>query len=322
MIPASTPTVSVIIPTHNRAHLLPRALDSVLSQGFADLEVLVVDDGSTDGTAELMKRYDDPRVRYLVQPQNQGVSAARNRGMREARGRFLALLDSDDEWMPDKLAAQVVFLEDADAKVGAVYTGVETIDPNGERHAHLPQHRGDLFDVLLVRNVLHGAPSNILMRREVIDEVGFFDEAIPAIEDYDYFLRLAKRYHIEMIDRPLARYYDAWVSDRKSLNLRENFEARNYFYRKHRVDLERAGVAEAFWRETQVRYALNARQEARRTLRRRPLAVGSYLRVFESFAISLACLARRGRRRWGWAQRRVGKVESTASERVQHEHAA
>lgn len=295
--------VSVVIPTHNRAHLLPRALESVLGQTFTDLEVLVVDDGSTDRTSEVMATYTDPRVRYLVQPENRGVSAARNRGFREARGQFIALLDSDDEWMPEKLEAQVALLRDADDKIGAVYTGVETVDPLGQRHVHLPQHRGDLYGELITRNVMHGAPSNILMRRQVLEEVGYFDEEIPAIEDYDYFLRLSKAFHIEIIERPLSRYYDVHDQVRKSLNLRENYDARNYFFRKHQADLQRAGVAEQFLRETQVRYARNARQDARRNLRRRPLELRSYGRVLQSFSISVACLARRLRR---WTQVRLG----------------
>ena len=144
------PTVSVIIPTYNRAHLLPRALESVLAQTFEDLEVLVVDDGSTDGTEAVVTGYDD-RVRYLRQPQNAGVSAARNRGLREARGEFVAFLDSDDEWFPEKLARQVERFRELPDRVGLLYCGVQFgRRPDREDWTFRPKHRGDVYETMLL----------------------------------------------------------------------------------------------------------------------------------------------------------------------------
>jgi glycosyltransferase involved in cell wall biosynthesis len=249
------PVVSVIIPTYNRADLLPRALNSVLQQTFVDFEVLVVDDGSTDKTAALMAKYQerDDRVRYLDQPQNAGVSAARNRGLREARGVFMAFLDSDDEWLPYKLERQVALFQRLSERVGLIYGGVENVGPGGERNIHTPRHRGDIRSTLLERNVIHGT-SGVTLRRATVERVGFFDEGIPAVEDYDYWLRVAKEYEVDFISEPLIRYYEPDDVERKTLNTTENLEARAWLYRTHGADMRRAGTAHRFLLESARRY--------------------------------------------------------------------
>ena len=188
-----SPIVSIVIPTYNREHLLSRALDSVLAQTLGDFEVLVVDDGSTDETAVLMAEYEarDERIRYFIQPQNAGVSAARNRGLREARGEFIAFLDSDDEWMPEKLERQTELLQVLPERFGLVYTGVESVFSNGSR-VDLPKYRGHIYHEMLRKNVVHGGGSNVMLRRSAVERAGFFDEGIPAIEDYDYWIRVTQ----------------------------------------------------------------------------------------------------------------------------------
>lgn len=241
------PVVTVIIPTYNRAHLLSRALDSVLAQTFEDFEVLVVDDGSTDDTAALMAEYvaRDERVRYLVQPRNAGVSAARNRGLREARGAYIAFLDSDDEWLPTKLERQVDRFEVLPEDVGLVYGGVENVGADGERTVHTPEHRGDLFQTLLRKNVIHGT-SGVMLRRAAAVRAGFFDEEIPAIEDWEYWLRVLPHFDVDFVAEPLTRYHDPHGVERKSLNTGENLDARDYLYRKHGAAMRRAGTAHLF----------------------------------------------------------------------------
>ena len=245
------PSVSVVIPTYNRARLLPRALDSVLAQTFGNLEVLVIDDGSTDGTTALMARYHDPRVRYLVQPANAGVSAARNRGMREARGEWIAFLDSDDEWLPDKLQRQLARshelagLGEADTNVGMIYCGFERISDDGTHAVRIPTCRGDIYADLLVNNVISGTPG-VMIRRAVVATAGFFDETIAAIEDYDYWLRVARFHHIDFVAEPLVRFHDHGGNGRKSAQVRENLSARAHFHRKHAAALAEARVAHLF----------------------------------------------------------------------------
>lgn len=241
------PLVTVVIPTYNRAHMLPRALESVLAQTFEAFEVLVVDDGSTDDTVALMAEYEarDERVRYLVQPRNAGVSAARNRGLHEARGEFIAFLDSDDEWLPTKLECQLSRFKALPHGVGLLYGGVEDVGPRGVRTVHVPEYRGDLFQMLLRRNVIHGT-SGVMIRRAAAERAGFFDEKIPAIEDWEYWLRVLSHFDVDFVAEPLTRYHDPHGVERKSLNTGENLDARAYLYRKHGAAMQRAGTAHLF----------------------------------------------------------------------------
>jgi glycosyltransferase involved in cell wall biosynthesis len=252
---AGGPVVSVVIPTYNRANILPRALESALAQTYDHLEVLVVDDGSTDNTAELVAQYAelDNRVRYLRQPQNAGVSAARNRGLREARGDFVAFLDSDDEWFPAKLEGQVERFGQVGENVGLIYCGVETIEGEGDSWTFRPEHRGDVYEHLLLKNVIHTG-SGVIIRRNVTRSAGFFDEEIPAIEDYEYWLRIARYYEFDFVEAPLIRYFDATDVARKSLDSQDNHDARAYFYRKHGAEMRKAKTAHLFLLESARRH--------------------------------------------------------------------
>lgn len=192
--------VSVIIPTYNRAGFLKEAVDSVLSQEVSDVELIVVDDGSTDGTPDLLARYGD-RLRVIRQ-ENAGVSAARNAGLRRAAGDLIALLDSDDLWLPGKLAAQTAFFQ---ANPESVVCQTEElwvrrgrrINP-GKRHR---KRAGWIFIPSLSLCLV--SPSAVMMRRSLLDEVGLFDESLPACEDYDLWLRIACRHPIDLIGTPL-----------------------------------------------------------------------------------------------------------------------
>ncbi len=259
--------VSVVIPAYNRAHTLPRAIESVLAQDHADLELLVVDDGSTDDTASILAGYDDPRLRVLRQETNRGVSAARNRGMREAQGAFIAFLDSDDEWRPAKLSRQLQIFARGTRGLGLVYTGAETLGLESRR-TDTPAFRGDLLDTLLLRNVLHGAGSSAMIKREVVETVGYFDEDLPAIEDYDYWVRLARFFAVDYAPEPLIRYHDpsgdlAADAERRSRNFAANMAARAMFFDRYRHEMQRAGVDHLFLLDTAQRYANDP--EGRRT---------------------------------------------------------
>lgn len=245
------PSVSVLIPTYNRAELLLRAIKSVVAQTFQDIEVLIIDDGSTDGTAETVEAIRDARVRYLRQPQNGGVAAARNRGLREAQGEFVAFLDSDDEWLPGKLERQVGALRQAPPDVALVYTGVETVLADGSRQVALARQRGHLYRAMLEQNVIHGGGSNVMIRRDVVATVGFFHEGMPAIEDYEYWLRITRFYRVEAVADPLIRYYDAQADPaRRSRAVQANLEARWWLYRTSAAEMRRAGMAHLFLLKT------------------------------------------------------------------------
>jgi glycosyltransferase involved in cell wall biosynthesis len=194
------PRVSVVIPTYNRAWSLATAIDSVLSQDFDAFETIVVDDGSTDGTRALLAGYG--AALRVIQQANRGVSAARNAGIRAAAAPLVALLDSDDYWLPGKLAVQTAFF---DQNPEAVICQTEELwIRNGVRVNSGKRHRkrgGMIFEPSLGLCLV--SPSAVMLRRSLFESVGFFDEQLPACEDYDLWLRISCRHPVHLIDRPL-----------------------------------------------------------------------------------------------------------------------
>jgi glycosyltransferase involved in cell wall biosynthesis len=198
------PLVSVVIPTFDRAACLGRAVDSVLAQTFTNFELIVVDDGSTDGTAGLLEAYGE-RLRCIRQ-HNRGVSAARNSGIRSARGTYIALLDSDDAWLPQKLEQQAAYFQ---AHPQAALCQTEEIwVRNGKRVNPKTRHRkfsGLIFEKTLPLCLV--SPSAVMMRKSLFDEVGLFDETLPACEDYDLWLRITWKYPVFLIPTALIVKY-------------------------------------------------------------------------------------------------------------------
>jgi glycosyltransferase involved in cell wall biosynthesis len=196
--------VSVIIPTFNRAHLLGRAIQSVLDQTFPAQEIIVVDDGSSDDTPKLMAE-SFPQCIYLQQS-NRGVSAARNLGIATASGDWLAFLDSDDEWLPSKLAAQRETLEQQpDIKI--CHTE-EIWIRNGKRVNQMNKHAkcgGHIFQRCLPLCVI--SPSSVMIHRSLFDQVGNFDEQLPACEDYDLWLRICATRPVAFVEQPQINKY-------------------------------------------------------------------------------------------------------------------
>ena len=198
--------ISVIIPTYQRRGLIVRALDSVIRQSLPALEIIVIDDGSTDGTADVVRR-DYPGVKLLRQP-HRGVSAARNHGIARASGEWIALLDSDDEWRPDKLQRQVEALtHNAESGWKVCHTD-EVWIRNGARVNPKAKHAkfgGWIFDKCLPLCCI--SPSSALIHRSVFERVGGFDEALPACEDYDLWLRITRRYPVLLVEQKLVVKY-------------------------------------------------------------------------------------------------------------------
>lgn len=190
-------SVSVVLPTYNRAQFLSETIQSVIAQKFADWELVIVDDGSTDNTQDVVKGFTDSRIKYVKQ-ENRGVSAARNLGVSKTTAPIIAFLDSDDLWLPRKLETQLKFFnEHPDA---AICQTEETWIRNGRRVNPMKKHAkksGWIFKDCLPLCIV--SPSAVMMRRKVFDELGGFDESLPACEDYDLWLRAALRYEIHTL---------------------------------------------------------------------------------------------------------------------------
>lgn len=196
--------ISLIIPTYNRCLSLRRALQSVLLQSTLPDEIIVVDDGSTDNTAEMLK-HEFPQIYYFGQT-NKGVSAARNKGVQLARGKWIAFLDSDDTWLENKLASQVSALQQAPEQ--KICHTEEIWIRNGVRVNSMNKHKktgGWIFKYCLPLCVM--SPSSVLIHRSVFEDVGLFDESFPACEDYELWLRITAKYPVLFLEQPLINKY-------------------------------------------------------------------------------------------------------------------
>jgi glycosyltransferase involved in cell wall biosynthesis len=202
------PSVSVIIPTHNRADFLRGALSSVLNQTYQNFEIIVVDDASSDDTATVVAAFNDERIRFLRHDTNKGGSAARNTGILASKCDYIAFLDDDDEWLPDKLRKQIEILVTSPPEVGGVYTGCLDIDKTSGKvvRQHIPTKRGDLSRDLLIENCV-GGTSTMLLKKVCLQQVGLFDESLPRSQDYDLWIRISREFLFECIHEPLFIYH-------------------------------------------------------------------------------------------------------------------
>lgn len=201
------PAVTVIIPSYNYANFLTESVESVLGQTFSDFELIIVDDGSTDDTAEIVKKYlCDPRIHYIYQ-ENRGLSAARNAGIMRARGYYIALLDADDAWLPWKLERQVNVMEEQGPEVALVYCFFEFVDEKSEvlEVVDRPILKDPSFNDLMHTNWVLGSGSSVLIRKSVFDRVGYFDEEMKSLEDLNMWLRILHEFDSARVNEVLVR---------------------------------------------------------------------------------------------------------------------
>ena len=265
------PRVSVIVPTYNRASSLPRAIDSALEQTIGDLEVVVVDDGSTDHTASVLADYDDPRVRPVVHATNRGANVARNTGIDHARGEYVAFLDSDDEWHREKLERQLEALEGrADDWIGAYCDATFDLSGTSGRlrsaaatvlaradEKQTTEGGDELIAEILADDVQPGAGSTLLVRTDVARAVGGFDEELDRFQDPEFCVRILQEGKLAHVDEPLVireetghppadvvRRADEQYLE-KHATLVERFEAEGYEIRAaHQLILAKRYLAE------------------------------------------------------------------------------
>lgn len=204
------PKVSVIIPTYNRSNFLERAIYSVSNQSYDDFELIVVDDASTDDTKKILKNIQDPSFSYFRHETNQGGAAARNTGIKHSSGKYIAFLDDDDFWLPEKLEKQVEKLELNDKDFIGVYCGFIRIDTrNGKQEIIKGSKRYEENKLTLIRDLFTldlelGGSSTLLIKHRYLNEIGGFDESFPRHQDWEFLLRLLKLGKLGTVEKPLV----------------------------------------------------------------------------------------------------------------------
>ena len=235
------PLVSVVIPTYKRPELVKRAVKSVLNQTYENTEIIVVNDSPETDISEIEQI--DERVQLINHQENKGACEARNTGIENAKGKYIGLLDDDDEYLPDKLEKQVKQFQELGEEYGLVYGGVELVE-NGEvvgekirsgRKIFSRKRRGQVYKELLRGNMI---PSpTVLVRKEAFEKAGLFDPGFESAQDLDMWIRIAKHYKIGKLDEAIARYHlDA--EDRISNSLDKTIQGQQKIYEKHKRDID------------------------------------------------------------------------------------
>lgn len=249
--------VSVVIPTHNRADLLPRAIESVLNQTYSNFEIIVVSDGSTDNTEEVVKKYlgKDTRIKFISYSPARGGNVARNTGIDASEGEYVAFLDDDDEWLPQKLEKQVALL-DYDEKIGLVYTGVHIIyvNENVEYNSMSKEH-GDLRKRILIDNCV-GTTSTVILRKSILQESGMFDVELKALQDFDLWIRVAQNSKVEVIPEPMINYYNYLGKKQVSAVTQKYVDAFGYINKKYEKEMNELSIDEMHQKQIEENFLL------------------------------------------------------------------
>ncbi len=203
----SLPLVSVIIPTYNRANKVMRAIQSVWTQDYQNFEILVIDDGSTDGTPSLFQKMEDDRLQFIRLEKNVGGARARNAGLHRARGEFIAFLDSDDEWFPSKLTKQLQKFGELPEEYGLVYCGLLSVDSRAKPgREYIRNAAGSFLEDMLVQNVI-GTMSSVMVKKRFLEQSGGFDPLMRSCQDWDLYIRLMKICPFHFVGEALLRYH-------------------------------------------------------------------------------------------------------------------
>lgn len=200
------PYVTAIITTFNRANYLKKAIVSVLAQTMNDFELLILDNGSIDDTEEVVRNFKDVRIRYIKhEPLN--ISQARNLGVKEAKSEYIAFLDDDDEWLPNKLMDETRTFKHAEKNVGLVYGGFFRIDTEGNKfYTHKPKLKGSILkEILSLKDDFTGSASNPMLKKSVLLQLGGYDEKVHTGEDWELYLRLTEKFYVNFVSDPVVK---------------------------------------------------------------------------------------------------------------------
>ena len=229
-------SISVVIPTHNRAKMLKRAIDSVLAQTYQDFELIVVSDGSTDKTEAVVAAYKDPRIKLLKHERPEGASSARNTGINVCKGKYIAFLDDDDEWLQEKLEKQIDLIKYSPPEVGLVYSWMECVENEEVTHVRDPALKGYIFPHMLDKQAITNS-STLLIKRTVLDVVRGFDEDLPRGNDGDFIRRITKHFHVDFVPEVLVKVHVGHM-DRISVNSVKNLKNVIHALKKRLVKFE------------------------------------------------------------------------------------
>lgn len=245
--------VSVIIPTHNRADLIGRAIESVLKQTYKMIEIIVVSDGSTDNTKNVVSEYaeKDHRIQFIEYFPGGNGNIARNRGIEASKGEYIAFLDDDDEWMPNKLTKQLEIFSN-NGNVGLVYTGVHIIytEENIE-YAHTGGPNGNLSKSILFGNVI-GTTSTVLIKRHILELSGNFDTELKAVQDFDLWIRICQLCDIGIVREELINYYNYSASNQISSNTDKYIDSYKYIFNKYEELYQKLSKEELITRDANI----------------------------------------------------------------------
>ena len=232
------PMVTVILPTFNRANLVERSILSVISQKYQDWELIIVDDCSTDETERMINKYLSSKIKCIKHKVNKGVSAARNTGLRNSsQSKYVAFIDDDDEWLPEKLGKQIRLIEKNDVQLGAVGCGRTDICDK-EKETIIPKHRGWVFDQLLSRSAKgYGAPL-LLVNRDLTRDM-FFDEELMCLEDNDFVMAIAKKYQVDFVPEPLVTVHRGKYTGKHLWNSENALAGYQAMLKKYRSELNK-----------------------------------------------------------------------------------
>lgn len=233
------PLISIIIPIHNRVHEIGRALESVRIQAYPNLEIIIVDDGSDDDLKGALAHFQDLPITLLHHETRHGAGAARNTGIKASRGEYIALLDSDDEWLPGKLNHQLAFLRSGGGETSLLCSGyILTWDETGRQETRTPQPCTTYRHLLMGCDLSPG--STLFAARRVFDECGLFDETLERLEDWDWLLRYLRTGRVDVIPEPLVRIH---LSPQPPLGMVRHSTRR--LFRKHRAWIMQNGIADS-----------------------------------------------------------------------------
>jgi glycosyltransferase involved in cell wall biosynthesis len=278
------PTVSVIIPTYNRAHLIGRAIQSVLNQTYQDFELIIVDDGSSDNTEEVVKNFDDDRIRFFQNEDNQGAALARNLGAKIARGIYLAFLDSDDLWYQDYLSRQVSTIELSLPDVGMVCCGIKQINQDFYKELK-PSIIGFQFSDHLKR-ASGICTSAFVVRRSAFDEIGGFDNELKSFQDFEFLLRISSKYKVNYIDDILIEY--RLQDDSISINMELKAQGLQCIINRYMNDICRLGLTHKYMFKLGQYYVMSGQRMTGFLCWRKALSYKLfYGKIWKHFLISL-----------------------------------